>query len=88
MDSFKQLICIIVSFCYGISIGFIYFFINRLSSKMHLIFKLLLYIICIILLAILYVYLIYRINDGIVNIYFYGLIATGFIFFNVKKRKI
>ena len=88
MDSFKQLICIIVSFCYGISIGFIYFFINRLSSKMQLIFKLLLYIICIILLAILYVYLIYRINGGIVNIYFYGLIATGFIFFNVKKRKI
>ena len=88
MNSFIQLLCISISFCYGIGIGFMYHLIDKISRKMNLIFRLFLYIICVILLAILYIYVIYKVNGGIVNIYFYGLIAIGFILFNVKKRQI
>ena len=88
MDSFKQLLCILFSFFYGITISFIFSFINKFSQKMNLIFRLLLFIISVILLSILYIYVIYKINGGIVNVYFYFLIAFGFILFNVKKRQI
>ena len=88
MDSFKQLLCIVISFGYGILLGFVYYLLNKFVKKKNLLFRILLFIISIVLLAILYVYVIYKVNYGIINVYFYVLMASGFILFNVKKRKI
>ena len=74
-----QLICILVSFLYGVFIRVlihINMIINKQNNKIiHIIIDLLfVYII-----TLLYTIVIYKINNGIFHIYFLALILIGFI---------
>lgn len=88
MNSYKQLLCIIFSFGYGVLTYYFYCLLLKMVSRINIIFKILFALVSLFLLSVLYVFIVYKINYGIINIYFYFLIGSGFIIANVKKRKI
>ena len=79
MDVSIQIICMLVSFLYGILIRIltnINIYINKINNKiLHVIIDLLyVYII-----VILYIIIIYKLNNGMFHIYFLLLILCGYI---------
>ena len=74
-----QILCLLISFIYGM---FIYISYN--SIKKYNIFINLLYVYIIV---ITYIIIIYKINKGIFHIYFYLLIILGYLFMSRYVKK-
>lgn len=89
MNIIIQLVCIIISFIYGI---FIYFFVKlnkKLIYKNNILFQIIYRLVTTFLLVLLYIIIIYKINKGIFHVYFIILIIIGYLFItnNIKKLK-
>ena len=88
MDVLAQILCIIISFGYGIFINMIIQLNNMLLKKMNFIFNLFFRLVFTFVLVIFYIILIYKVNLGIFHIYFILLISIGYVLgfkFNVSK---
>ncbi len=78
MDYKTQIFCLVISFIYGIffsmcaNINYKYLFAQRIS------YKILFNVVFILDIVLLYVLIIYKINNGIFHIYFIIMIALGF----------
>lgn len=87
MSSYIQLICLTVSFIYGMLV----YYLNVLNEKMiknkNFISKIIISLLYIFNVSLLYVVFLYKINSGILHIYFILFIIIGHIFISVKKRK-
>lgn len=87
MSSWIQLVCLIFSFFYGMFISYFNdFHYNLIKNKIFL-FKIVSSILYVYFISLLYVYILYRINYGIIHIYFVILLLLGFFISGVKKRK-
>ena len=87
MNSYIQLICLVFSFLYGC---FIYYSNNlniKIIKNKNILIKLILSIIYVFNISMLYVLFLYKINYGVLHIYFVLLIILGYVMVCVKKRK-
>lgn len=72
----NQFILLLISFCFGYIGGFFYFFIfNNKEKYLTIILKMLYFLI----LTLLYITLIYFINEGVVHLYMKILLIIGFL---------
>ena len=88
MSSIDQLIILFISFMYG---ALFYFFVrlNKFFIKNHsLIIKYLFTFILIVDAVIVYIFLIYKMNDGIFHIYFLLNVGAGFFCMGYNYKKI
>ena len=88
MNSYVQLICLVLSLFYGLFIYLVFNICNKMVKNKNVVIKFLVNSLLIIIMSFLYVFLIYKINCGIISPYFYLLILFGFVLPYVKKRKI
>lgn len=87
MNSYVQCICLIVSFIFGILLYYGNKFNIRIIRNKNILIKLILSVFYIFNMSMLYVLFLYKINSGILHIYFVLLIIIGYVFMCVKKRK-
>lgn len=87
MSSYVQLICLIVSFMYGIFLYYANHFNVRVIFKKNIVEKLIISILYLLVVSLLYVCFLYKINGGILHIYFVLVMIGGYVFISVKKRK-
>ncbi len=87
MNSYIQLVCMIGSLLFGACLYYMNKVNTRLISNKNILIKILISILYLFNVSLLYVVLLYRINDGILHIYFVLFIIIGYIFMCVKKRK-
>lgn len=87
MNSYIQLICLIVSFLYGIFLYYSNIFNIKVISNKNIFFKILISILYLFNISLLYVCFLYKVNGGVLHLYFVLLIVLGYIFICVKKRK-
>lgn len=87
MNSYVQLSCLIVSFLYGIFLYYCNQFNIIIINNKSLIFKLIISMFYVFDITLFYLLFLYKINGGILHIYFILLIILGYIFVCVKKRK-
>lgn len=87
MSSWIQLICLIFSFFYGMFISFFNEIHYSLIKNKIWLFKIISSCLYVYLISLLYVYVLYRINFGVIHIYFIILLLIGFFVSCVKKRK-
>lgn len=87
MNSYVQLICLIVSFLYG-------FFINitnninfKIINNKNIFIKIIISLLYLFNISLLYVVFLYKINNGMLHIYFTLLIFIGYLF-SVKRCKL
>ncbi len=88
MNSYVQLICLILSFGYGILLYYFNQFNYRIFINKNIVLKIIGSLLYVNNATLLYIYLLYRINSGILHIYFILFIVLGYIFSSVKKRKL
>lgn len=85
MNSYIQLISLIISFIYGIVLYYLNLFnIKKFNSK-NIIIKSLIYILYLFDISLLYVCILYKLNNGILHIYFILCILLGYGIVCVKK---
>lgn len=87
MNSYTQLICLVVSFLYGICLYFTSVINFKLFKKKNIIVKTIGNILYVNNMALLYIWFLYSINGGILHIYFVVFIILGYLMISVKKRK-
>lgn len=87
MNSYVQCICLIVSFLFGILLYYGNMFNTIIIRNKNILIKLILSVFYIFNMSMLYVLFLYKINSGILHIYFVLLIIIGYVFMCVKKRK-
>ena len=87
MNSYIQLICLIVSFLYGIFLYYFNIFNIKVISNKSILFKIVISILYLFNISLLYVCFLYKVNGGVLHLYFVLLIILGYIFICVKKRK-
>lgn len=88
MNSTVQLISFLVSFIYGIIFYLLTRFNKYIIENRKIVFRFIITLIFIIDIAILYIYIIYRINHGYFHIYFIFTVIIGFIITHVFYGKI
>lgn len=87
MNSYVQLFCLVGSFCYGMLLFYfnkIHFFLIHHKMFLLQIFGNLLYVFN---MSLLYVCILYKVNSGILHVYFLLFLLAGYFFVSVKKRK-
>ncbi len=87
MNSYIQLISLIVSFLYGYILYYLNKFNIKIINKKNLVFKIIISFLYIFDISLLYVVLLYILNKGILHIYFVLFIILGYLVMCVKKRK-
>ena len=85
MNSYVQLIVIVFSFCYG----FLLYYLNNIQKKILLhrtLFNkvLIMFLYCNIM-SLLYVFILIKINSGILHIYFIMSLIIGYLIASVHK---
>ena len=88
MDSFIQVFSFGVSFLYGLLFYLLTRFNYFILEKKNNIIKFLVTLVFIIDIVILYVYLLYKINNGYFHIYFIIVVIIGFGIMNKFYKKI
>lgn len=73
-----QLICFFISFLYGILINFCMRVHRKLLKKAYLVSKILIYFLATFIMVIMYVDVLFFINNGNFHIYFMFMIILGF----------
>lgn len=87
MNSYVQFVCLVVSFLYGVLLYYLNKFNYTFLRKKGILVKVVgsgLYLLNVILLYILFLY---KINSGMLHIYFILFMILGYAFISVKKRK-
>ncbi len=87
MNSYIQLLCLAVSFLYGIFLYFANQFNVKVISNKNILLKIFISLLYVFNISLLYVCFLYKINGGILHVYFVLLIILGFVLTCVKKRK-
>ncbi len=89
MDYKIQLISLIFSFFYGIFFYITGYFNYNLLKKSNLVLQYIISFFYALDVALLYILLMYKINYGVIHIYFVGILVIGYIFgiVNVKKLR-
>lgn len=87
MNSYIQLFCLVVSFLYGIFLYYANNFNVKVIDNKCILLKIIISILYVFNISLLYVCFLYKINGGILHIYFVVLIILGFVLTCVKKRK-
>jgi hypothetical protein len=87
MTSYIQLICFFISFYFGILLYYTNKFNILFSNNKPFIIKFIINFLYIFNMSLLYVVVLYKINNGILHVYFVFLIILGYILSCVKKRK-
>ena len=86
MDVIIQILCILISFIYGIFINLFIGFNKKIINKHNLLYEIIFRLIITLLVVLLYVIIIYKINKGIFHIYFIIMVFIGYII-SLKKVK-
>ena len=86
MSAKIQLICLIYSFCFGVGFNLSNRLLYKLINRGNILVKLLILIIYNVLISILYMYVLYMINDGKLHVYFVLVFIFGY-YINVKWCK-
>lgn len=87
MNSYIQLFCLVVSFLYGIFLYYANKFNVKVIDNKCILLKIIISMLYLFNISLLYVCFLYKINGGILHIYFVVLIILGFVLTCVKKRK-
>lgn len=87
MNSYIQLVCLVVSFFFGVLIYYFNKFNSILVKNKNIILKIVISLLGLNILALAYVVFLFLINGGVLHIYFIFLMILGYLFFNVKKCK-
>lgn len=87
MDSYIQLVCLVISFFFGVLIYYFNKFNSILVKNKNIILKIVISLLGLNILALAYVVFLFLINGGVLHIYFIFLMILGYLFFNVKKCK-
>ena len=89
MDIKLQLLCILVSFLYGMFIRLTLIINTRFNNTINVILKYLINVIYVFIIVILYIVLIYKINYGIFHLYFFIIMSIGYFLMSkyVNKAK-
>lgn len=91
MDSYIQVLSFVLSFAYGIVFYLLAKFNYFILDNKNAFIKFLVTFVFIIDVVVIYVYLMYRLNNGNFHIYFVGLVIIGFLFianFYEKLKKL
>lgn len=87
MNSYIQLVCLFVSFFYGIFLYYANNFNVRVTFSRNILEKIFISILYLFVTSLAYVCFLLKLNGGILHIYFVILIIFGYVFISVKKRK-
>lgn len=87
MNSYLQLVCLLFSFFYGIFINSIIIFNRNIIDKIRVYFKIIITMLFIDNVSLLYIIIMYKLNNGVIHFYFYIMIVLGYVVACVKKRK-
>ncbi len=87
MNSYTQLFSLLISFGYGILIYYLNIFNKKIVCHKNIIIKVIINILYVFNMSMLYVVLLYYVNNGILHIYFVFFILLGYGYFCVKKCK-
>lgn len=79
MNSYIQLFCLVFSFIYGIVICLLNNFNYKLLRNKNIFLKLFISCLYIFDISLLYIVILYMVNDGILHIYFVLLMIFGYI---------
>lgn len=87
MNSYVQLFCLVGSFCYGMFMYYCnkihFYFIHNKMILVRFIGNLL----YVFNMSLFYVCVLYKVNNGILHLYFILFLLVGYFFVSVKKRK-
>ena len=87
MNSYIQLVVIIVSFLYG----FLLYYLNKLQKKLlmnkNIVSKIIIIGLYCNVIALIYILFLFKINGGLLHIYFILCFLVGYCIASVKKRK-
>ena len=86
MNILIQLICIIVSFLYGVFINLFIRFNKRVIINSNLLYEIIYRLITTFLLVVLYIVIIYKINNGIFHEYFLITMLLGYVIYNKRVK--
>lgn len=87
MSAGIQVISFIYSFSYGCLFALISYFIKKKYSKRHMLIKIFTDVIFVIIASVIYMYGLYKINYGILHLYFILVYILGYFIINVKMCK-
>ncbi len=87
MDYKVQLISFIFSFAYGIFFYYTSLLNYRIIKKYHIIFKYLITFTYILDVSLLYILLMYKVNYGVIHIYFVIVLFIGYFVGYIYKNK-
>lgn len=88
MNSYIQLVCLVVSFFYGCFLCLANHFNYRIIKNKNLVLKIIISGLYVFNVSLLYVVFLYYINSGILHIYFILFMLFGYGYTSVKKRKL
>ena len=85
MDVYIQLLCMLVSFAYGIFINITFHINNKLNNNKKTIVKFVVDLLYVYIVVLLYTIIIYLINNGVFHIYFLILMLIGYL---ISKKSV
>lgn len=83
-----QLISFLVSFLFGIFFYFTSLFNHKIIKKHSIVLQYLITFVYILDISLLYILLMYKVNYGVIHIYFIGMLFLGFAFGFVYCKKL
>ena len=87
MSAGIQVISFIYSFSYGCLFALVSYFIKKKFIKRHMLIKLCADMLFVCLSSVIYMYGLYKINYGILHLYFILVYVLGYFIINVKMCK-
>ena len=88
MDEITQLFSFLLSFLFGFGFHILTRWHFKISETYSLVMKYLTTILFVINIVLLYVYLMYLLNDGVLHIYFLLFVFFGFVTFDILHRHV
>ena len=87
MNSYVQLMCLFVSFCYGIVLYYTNILNIMIINTKNILIKLIISFLYILLMSLIFVSFLYKVNGGILNSFIILFIVLGYVLLCVKKRQ-
>lgn len=87
MNSYVQLISLLSSFLYGIILYYLNKLNNNIIKKKNILIKLIISFLYLFNVSLLYVCFLYKLNNGVLHIYNFLFMLTGYVLIAVKERK-
>lgn len=88
MDEIIQLLSFLFSFLFGFGFHIVTRWHFKISETYSISMKYLTTILFVINIVLLYVYLMYQLNDGIIHIYFLLFVLFGFVVFDILQKHV